>query len=98
MPIAPSEMLKEEFLFPIALTQHELAAGIHVAYQRINELVKGKRGITPSTALGFVKFYGTTPGFWTNLQLRWDLYRAQKAETKQLDKVEPHIPSTGSAG
>jgi addiction module HigA family antidote len=94
VPTHPGEMLKEEFLVPMELTQRELANGINVPYQRINELINGKRGVTPSTALRLAKYFGTTPGFWMNLQLRWDLYRAQQAEARQLEKIEPHITST----
>ena len=83
-------MLKEEFLFPMGITQRELAHGINVPYQRINELINGKRGVTPSTALRLANYFGTTPGFWMNLQLRWDLYRAQRAEAKQLERIEPY--------
>ena len=97
-PTHPGEMLKEEFLIPMDITQRELANGINVPYQRINELVNGKRGITPSTALRLAKYFGTTPGFWMNLQLRWDLYRAQRVEAGQLEKIEPYTVSTSSAG
>jgi addiction module HigA family antidote len=89
-PTHPGEMLKEEFLMPMEITQRELADGINVPYQRINELINGKRGVTPSTALRLAKYFGTTPGFWMNLQLRWDLYRAQRVEAKQLEKIEPY--------
>jgi addiction module HigA family antidote len=82
-------MLLEEFLLPMNLTQRELAEGIHVPYQRINEIVNGKRGITPSTSLRFAKFFGTSAGFWMNLQLRWDLYHAQKSEASELQTIEP---------
>ena len=92
-PTHPGEMLLEEFLHPMNLTQRELADGIHVPYQRINELVNGKRGITPSTALRLSKFFGTTAGFWTNLQLRWDLYRAQRSEEEILNEIEPFVAS-----
>ena len=98
MPTHPGEMLKEEFLIPMMLTQRELAQGINVPYHRINELINGKRGITPSTALRLAKYFGTTPGFWMNLQLRWDLYRAQQKEARQLEKIEPYIASAGSIG
>ena len=94
VPTHPGEMLKEEFLVPMGLTQRELANGINVPYQRINELINGKRGVTPSTALRLAKYFGTTPGFWMNLQLRWDLYRAQQVEARQLEKIEPYIAST----
>jgi addiction module HigA family antidote len=89
-------MLREEFLIPMNITQRELANGIRVPYQRVNELINGKRGVTPSTALRLAKYFGTTPGFWMNLQLRWDLYRAQQVEARQLDKIEPYIGSASS--
>jgi antitoxin HigA-1 len=87
-PTHAGEMLLEEFLAPLGLTQRELANGIRVPYQRVNELVRGKRGVTPSTALRLARFFGNTPGFWMNLQLRWDLYQAQKDEALELDKIE----------
>jgi antitoxin HigA-1 len=74
-PTHPGEMLLAEFLEPMGLTQKQLADGIHVPYQRINEIVNGKRGITPSTALRLAKFFGMSSDFWLNLQLRWDVYR-----------------------
>ncbi len=89
-PTHPGEMLREEFLAPMEITQRELAAAIHVPYQRVNELVNGKRGITPSTALRLSKYFGNSAGFWMNLQLRWDLYRAQQAEMRQLESIEPY--------
>lgn len=87
-PTHPGEMLREEFLTPMGLTQRELADGIHVPYQRVNELVNGKRGVTPHTALRLAKFLGTTPDVWMNLQLRWDLYHAQLDEAAALDRIK----------
>jgi addiction module HigA family antidote len=81
-------MLLEEFLNPMGLTQRELAEGIRVPYQRVNELVNGRRGITPATALRLAKFFGTTPDLWMNLQLRWDLFRAQEVEAPDLDRIK----------
>ncbi len=92
-PTHPGEILREEFLRPMVITQRELAGGIHVPYQRINELINGKRGITPSTALRLSKYFGTTAGYWMNFQLRWDLYRAQQKEIGQLALIEPRIVS-----
>jgi len=92
-PTHPGEVLREEFLVPMGMTQRKLAAGIHVPYQRVNELINGKRGITPGTALRLAKYFRTTAGFWMNLQLRWDLYRTQQREADQLEKIEPHIMS-----
>ena len=86
-PTHPGEMLVEEFLKPMGLTQRVLAQGIQVPYQRVNELARGRRGITPSTALRLAKYFGTTPAFWMNLQLRWDLYLAQDAEAEVLKKI-----------
>ncbi|MEM9776755.1 MAG: HigA family addiction module antitoxin [Chloroflexota bacterium] len=88
-PTHPGEMLLEEFLKPMGMTQRELADAIHVPYQRINEIVNGRRGVTASTALRLSKYFGMSAGFWMNLQLRWDLYFAQKAETEALAKIEP---------
>jgi len=92
-PTHPGEMLLEEFLLPMHITQRILADAIQVPYQRINEIVNGKRGITPSTALRLAKFFGMTPDFWLNLQLRWDLYWTQQAEGAVLATIEP-LPAT----
>jgi antitoxin HigA-1 len=86
-PTHPGEMLLEEFLDPMGITQRELADAIGVPYQRVNELVNGKRGITPSTALRLAQFLGTTSAFWMNGQACWDLYHAQKAEASQLRRI-----------
>lgn len=88
-PTHPGEMLLEEFLKPMGLSQQELARGIRVPYQRINELINGRPGITPATALRLAKFFGNSPGFWMNLQLRCDLYRAQAAEAGTLKRIRP---------
>ena len=88
-PTHPGEMLLEEFLRPMNLTQRDVADGIGVPYQRINELVNGRRGITPATALRLAKFLGTTPGFWLNLQQRWDLFKASRGESAALRKIKP---------
>jgi addiction module HigA family antidote len=83
-------MLLEEFLTPMSLTQRELANAIHVPYQRINDLVNGRRGVTPSSALRLAKFFGNSPDFWMNLQLRWDLYFAQQSETKVIETIHTY--------
>jgi addiction module HigA family antidote len=80
-------MLLEEFLKPMELSQRDLADAIHVPYQRVNELVNKRRGITPSTALRLAKYFGMSPAFWMNLQLRWDLYHAQKTEAQELKRI-----------
>jgi addiction module HigA family antidote len=83
-------MLLEEFVIPLGLTQRELAKAIHVPYQRVNEIVNGRRGMTPSTALRLAKLFGVSADFWMNLQLRWDLYNAQKAEADELKTIQPY--------
>lgn len=87
-PTHPGEMLLEEFLKPMGLSQRDLAAGIRVPYQRINELVNCRRGVTPSTALRLARFFGMSPDFWMNLQLRWDLFHAQRAEAAELQRIK----------
>ncbi|WBA83718.1 HigA family addiction module antitoxin [Endozoicomonas sp. GU-1] len=88
-PTHPGEMLREEFLLPMNITQRELATAIHVPYQRVNELVNGKRGLTPSTALRLARFFGMSADFWLNLQQRWDLFRVQQAEQDDIERIEP---------
>ena len=86
-PTHPGEMLREEFLIPMNLTQKDLADAIQVPYQRINEIVAGKRGVTPSTALRLAKFFGMTADFWMNLQVKFDLFSAQKKEQTILSRI-----------
>ncbi|BBO16067.1 addiction module antidote protein, HigA family [Candidatus Brocadia pituitae] len=69
----PWGVLLEEFLIPMSVTQRELAKEIHVPYQRINEIINKRRGVTPSTVLRLAKFFGVSEDFWMNLQLRWDI-------------------------
>jgi len=89
-PTHPGEMLFEEFLSPMGLTQRELADSIHVPYQRINEIINKKRGITPSTALRLAKFFAMSEDFWMNLQLRRDLYKTRSQEAKELKAIRPY--------
>ncbi len=86
-PTHPGEMLLEEFLKPMDISQRALADGIRVPYQRINEVVNGRRGLTPATALRLAKFFGNSAGFWMNLQLRWELYHAQQNEAATLRTI-----------
>ena len=90
-PTHPGEMLLQEFLVPMGMTQRELAAAIHVPFQRVNEIVRGKCGVTPSTALRLSRFLGTSPDFWMNLQIRWDLFQTQRAKREQIERIRPKI-------
>lgn len=87
-PITPGEVLEEEFLSPMSVSQYRLAKEIHVSPRRINEIVKGKRAITADTALRLGRFFGTTAQFWINLQSSYDLECA--AEKIALDEICPH--------
>ena len=88
-PTHPGEMLLEGFLGPMGITQRELANAINVPYQRVNEIINGRRGITPSTALRLAKVFGVSADFWMNIQLRWDLYFARKSESDALGSIKP---------
>jgi addiction module HigA family antidote len=88
-PTHPGEMLLEEFLKPLQMTQTELARQIGVSYPRVNELIHGKRGITPDTALRLEALFGMEAQFWLNLQLAWDLYHAQHAPAaKEIRRIK----------
>jgi antitoxin HigA-1 len=72
-PVHPGEILKEEFLDPLSITQYRLAKDINVPPRRINEIVHGKRSISADTALRLGRFFGMAPQFWINLQAHYDL-------------------------
>ena len=95
-PTHPGEMLLHEFLLPFGITQGSLATAIHVPFQRVNEVVRGRRGVTPSTALRLSKYFGTSHDFWINLQLRWDLYHARQAEAETIDSIQPYEVANAS--
>jgi len=88
-PSHPGEMLLREFLEPLGITQTELAERMEIPFQRVNSLVNGRRGVTPDTALRLSKVFGTTPGFWMNHQLRWDLFHAQREAGDALKRIKP---------
>jgi len=87
-PTHPGEMLLEEVLKSLGMTQTELAQRIGVSYPRVNELVHGKRGVTPDTALRLERLLGMEAAFWLNLQLAWDLYQVKRSRiAKEIAKV-----------
>ena len=89
-PTHPGEMLREEFLKPLGMSQVELAHRIGVSYPRINELVKGHRGVTPDTALRLERLFGMEAQVWLNLQLAWDLYQAShSASAAEIARIQP---------
>ncbi|MBX6363921.1 MAG: HigA family addiction module antidote protein [Gemmatimonadetes bacterium] len=93
-PTHPGEMLLGEFLKPLGMTRMELAKRIGVPLQRVNQIVKGKRSVTPDTALRLARLFGTTPDFWRNGQLAWDLYHAMHSpEAESIRHIEPFDPT-----
>ncbi len=88
-PIHPGEILLEEFLKPMNLSQYRLAKDIHVPPRRINEIVKGKRAITADTALRLSRFFGTSEGFWLGLQSDYDLENTREALRAEMDRIKP---------
>ena len=91
-PTHPSIILSEEFLEPMAISQTELAKAIHVPYQQINDLINHRETITPRIALRLAKFFRTSPDFWLNLQMRWELYCVQQQEGEEIEQIIPCNP------
>ncbi len=79
----------EDFIAGFGITQHKLAVAIGVSPRRINEIIHGKRGITADTAMRLSRYFGTTPGFWMSLQMRYELDRAEDALGDTLSEIVP---------
>jgi addiction module HigA family antidote len=88
-PIHPGEVLMQEYLEPLAVTQHRLAVAIGVPPRRINEVVHGKRRISADTALRLARYFGTTERFWLNLQGRYDLEVERDRLATTLENIHP---------
>jgi len=88
-------MLLEEFLKPLEMSQTQLAERIHVSYPRVNEIINGRRGVTPDTALRLSRLFGTSAEFWLNGQRNWDLWHAlHSPAADELKTIEPvPVPS-----
>ncbi len=84
----PGEMLREEFLVPLGITQNALAMKIRVPATRVGDIIHGRRGITPDTALRLARFFGNSPEFWLNLQQMYDL---SKAKIDLKDTIEREV-------
>lgn len=83
-PIHPGEILSEEFMKPLGLSQSKLARDLDVPIARVHDILRGRRGITADTALRLATYFRTTPDFWMNLQSRYDLKRAMRAAGKSI--------------
>jgi len=89
-PTHPGEIFLEEFLVPLGITQKDAADRLHMSYPRMNEIVNGKRSVTPDTALRFARFTSTEPEFWLNLQQAVDLWDAlHSRQAAELDDIQP---------
>ncbi len=90
-PIHPGEVLMQEYLEPLSITQHRLAVAIGVPPRRINEIVHGKRRISTDTALRLARYFGTTERFWMNLQDRYDLEVERDRLGPALQEIQPLV-------
>ena len=89
-PTHPGEMLLEEFLKPLGITQSAFAARLGVSFPRLNEVINGKRSVTPDTALRLARVTGMSADFWLGLQQDWDLWHAERsASARQIDELVP---------
>lgn len=95
-PTSPGEMLREEFLEPMCLTNYRLAKEIDVPAQRIGDIIAGKRGITADTDLRLCRFFGLTDGWWLRLQGDYDMRLARAALAKKLAKIKPWSEHLGA--
>lgn len=97
-PIHPGEILNEEFLVPMQITQYRLAKAIGVDARRIHAIVHGERAITAETALLLGSFFGNSPGFWMGLQSQYDLEVTTDRLSERLDKIPAAVAVSSSAG
>lgn len=89
-PTHPGEMLLEEFVKPLAITQSALAVRLGISYPRLNEVIRAKRAVTPDTALRLARVVGMSPDFWLGLQSDWDLWHAMHgAAADEIARLEP---------
>lgn len=84
-------MLREEFLSPMQIDEQQLAESMHVPPERIKEIISDGKSINPSITVRLAKYFNMSPDFWMNLQLRWDLYQTQQAESEDLETIRPHV-------
>jgi addiction module HigA family antidote len=97
-PVTPGELLREEFLVPMGLTQYRLAKEIGVPAQRIGDIVAGKRAITAGTDLRLCRFFGLSNGYWLRAQAAYDTEVAEEALAKTLAKIKPWAQVAANAG
>ena len=87
-PSHPGEILREDFLIPMEMTQVDLADRLGIPFHRVNQIVREKRSVTPDTALRLARLFGTSVDLWLNLQLAWDLYHAvHSPKAKEIGRI-----------
>src|SRR5690242_9229272 len=86
-PIHPGEILREDVLEPLGMSVNQLAKALGVDAARLNEIARGRRGITADTALRLSRYLGTSPEFWLNLQTRYDLQLARQTKAKEIERA-----------
>lgn len=97
-PVHPGQVLRDEYLKPLALSVYRLAREIKVSRPRLNDLVLGRRGVTTDTALRLGRYFGTTPEFWIHLQIRYDLNVAERTLRIEIEReIEPRAPERNLA-
>jgi addiction module HigA family antidote len=96
-PLHPGEVLNEDFMAPRNLTANHLALQIRVPANRLSDIVRGRRSISADTALRLARYFGTTPGFWLNLQTRYDLDTAEDALGSQIEREVAIAPDVLAA-
>ena len=90
-PVHPGEILREDYLEPLGMSVNALSKALHVPATRMNEIARENRGVTADTAMRLARFFKTSERFWLNLQLEYDLRRAQIEKAKQVaEEVQPH--------
>ena len=88
-PTHPGEILRYEYLYELNMTQQQLADLIGITRVRINEIILGKRSITPDTAFRLAKFFNTTPEFWINMQSNYDMWNTLQKRKKEYETIKP---------
>ncbi len=93
-PTHPGEILQEEFLIPLKITQSQLAKELKTTFRTVNEIVREKRNISPEMSLKLSRYFGTSPELWLNLQNQYDLYRIQEKKEIILKNIKPFQKET----
>ena len=98
-PVNPGQFLRDEFLDPLGLSVYALARALNVPRPRLNEVVRGRRSVSTDTALRLARYFGTSPQFWINLQVRYDLDVAERALRRTIDsQVKPRFARLAVSG